>query len=114
MTANGVVPTTGNPATCSPGQLNCTLINNLFPIARTLYNIYRTDTVRASTADFLNWICDSNNAYTKGIDQNTGQNYNNEITAALQTTYGFIRLNTQSASPNNSCQLITAVHDPNS
>ena len=114
MTANGVVPTTGNPTTCNPGQLNCTLINNFFPIARTLYNIYRTDTVRASTADFLNWICDSNNAYVKGIDNNTGVNYNNEITAALQTTYGFIRLNTQTPSPNNSCQLITAVHDASS
>jgi ABC-type phosphate transport system substrate-binding protein len=106
MTANGVVATTANPSG--------TLMTNTFPIARTLYNIYRTDTVRASTADLLNWICDSNNAYVKNVDQNSGQNYNNEITAAIQTTYGFIRLNTQTASPNNSCQLITAVHDPNS
>jgi ABC-type phosphate transport system substrate-binding protein len=104
MTLNGVVPTT------SPSG---TLMNNTFPTARTLYNIYRTDTVRASTADFLNWICDSNNAFTKGVDNNTGQNYNNEITAAIQTTYGFIRLNSLTASPNNSCQLITSVAFPN-
>jgi len=89
-------------------------MQNTFPTARTLYNIYRTDTVRASTADFLNWICDSNSAFNKSNDLNTGQNYNNEITAAVQTTYGFIRLNTLTASPNNSCQLITAVHDATS
>ncbi len=106
MTQNGVTATTANPSG--------TLMQNTFPTARTLYNIYRTDTVRASTADFLNWICDSNSAYSKSTDQNTGQNYNNEITAAIQTTYGFIRLNSGTASPNNSCQVITSVHDATS
>jgi hypothetical protein len=106
MTENGITATTANPSG--------TLMQNTFPTARTLYNIYRTDTVRASTADFLNWICDSNNTFTKGVDQNTGQNYNDEITAAVQTTYGFIRLNSLTASPNNSCQLITSVHSATS
>src|ERR1700722_11159410 len=34
--------------------------NNTYPMARTLFNIYRTDTVRASVGGFLNWLCDSN------------------------------------------------------
>jgi hypothetical protein len=105
MTQNEVAPTTSSSGT---------LMNNTFPTARTLYNIYRTSTVRASTADFLNWICDSNSAFQKGKDLYTGQNYNTEITSAIQTTYGFIRLNSNTPAPNNSCQPITTVADPSS
>jgi hypothetical protein len=89
-------------------------MNNTYPTARSLYNIYRTSTVRASTADFLNWICDSNNVFQKGVDLSTGKNYDQEITTAIQTTYGFIRLTDATASPNNSCQLITSVAASNS
>lgn len=105
MTQNGVAPTK---------TATGTLMNNTFPTARTLYNIYRTSTVRASTADFLDWICDSNSASVKGTDLSTGQNYNNEVTSAIQTKYGFIRLTSSTPAPNNSCQPITAVADPNS
>lgn len=87
------------------------ILNNTYPTARTLNLIYRTDTVRASAADFLNWICDSNVAYTKGTDNNTGQPYNNEVTATIQTKYGFIRQDDANAS---TCNLITSVADPNS
>jgi hypothetical protein len=90
------------------------VMNNTYPTARSLYNIYRTSTVRASTADFLNWICDSNNVFQKGVDLSTGKNYDQEITTAIQTTYGFIRLTDATASPNNSCQLITSVAASNS
>ena len=82
------------------------LMENTYPTARTLYNIYRTDTLRASTADFLNWICDSNNVFQKGTDLNTGLNYNNELTSTINGTFGFIRLTDTTAAPNNSCQLI--------
>ena len=33
---------------------------NAYPTSRTLFNIFRTDKVRASTAGFLNWMCDTN------------------------------------------------------
>jgi hypothetical protein len=103
----------GTQATTSPTG---TLMNNTYPTARTLYNIYRTgkngnvnqgNAVRASVASFLNWICDSNVAFTKAIDLNTGVSYNSEITSAVQTQFGFIRLNSSTASPNNSCQPVT-------
>jgi hypothetical protein len=105
MLENDVVPTT---------TLGGTLLTNTFPTARTLYNIYRSDTVRGSTAGFLNWFCDANNVFTKGKDLYTGKNYDTEITTAINTTYGFIRLTDLTVAPNNSCQEITSVAFPNS
>jgi len=105
MLENEVVPTT---------SASGTLMNNTYPTARTLYNVYRTSTVRASTADFLNWICDANSTFTKGKDLYTGKSYDTELTTAINTTYGFIRLTDTTASPNNSCQLITSVASPTS
>jgi hypothetical protein len=105
MEQNGLYPSlspTGN------------VMENTYPTARSLYNVYRTSTVRASTADFLNWICDSNNVFQKGEDLTTGKNYDQEITTLINTTFGFIRLTDTTASPNNSCQLITSVAVPNS
>lgn len=97
MLENEVVPTTTQTGT---------LMTNAYPSARTLYNVYRTDTVKDSTASFLNWICDANNVFTKGTDLYTGKNYDTELTTAINTTYGFIRLTDTTAAPNNSCQLI--------
>jgi len=77
------------------------ILNNFLPTARTLFNIYRTDTIRASTAGFLNWICDSNAAFTKGSDNTTGQNFDTELTTIIQNEYGFIRLNDNSAPPSH-------------
>lgn len=105
MLEDDVIPTTTQTGT---------LMSNTYPTGRTLYNIYRTDTVRASTADFLDWICDANNNFTKGTDLYTGKNYDTEITSAINTTYGFIRLTDLTASPNNSCQMITSVANPGS
>jgi hypothetical protein len=104
MLENGVVPTT---------TVTGTLMTNGYPTARTLYNVYRTDTVRASVADYLDWWCDSNNLFQKGTDLYTGKNYDQEITNAINTTYGFIRLTDTTAAPNNSCQMITSVANPN-
>jgi hypothetical protein len=89
-------------------------MENTYPTARTLYNIYRTSTVRGSTADYLDWICDANTNFTKGTDLYTGKNYDTEITTAINTTYGFIRLSDTTAAPNNSCQMITSVASPTS
>ena len=104
----GVPPTP--TATCAQdGVTTCTIWNNTFPTARLLYNIYRTGTLRASTADFLDWICDFSTV-DHAVDNNTGINYNNEITGDIDTKYGFIRISTlQISGPNaNDCPLITA------
>ena len=105
MLENGVIPTTTQTGT---------LMQNTYPTARTLYNIYRTSTVRGSTADFLDWICDANNLFSKGTDLYTGKSYDTELTTAINTTYGFIRLTDLTGSPNNSCQMITSVASPTS
>jgi hypothetical protein len=84
LTLNGQSPSTPN------------LLNNKYPTARTLFNIYRTGTVTASTAGFLNWICDSQSAIQKEKDNYTGINFDNELTTIIQS-FGFIRLSDTSA-----------------
>ena len=108
-------------------------LSNTYPTSRTLFNIYRTSTVRASTAGFLNWICDTNpiqasgpNAgqpspqpgqVQKGKDLVSGGNFDDLLTTAITSTYGFGRLTDGSpevavskltpadgiANPNESC-----------
>jgi len=67
------------------------IFSNAYPTARVLYNIYRTDTVKASTAGFLNWICDSQTAIQKGKDNSTGLNFDTELTTLI-SSFGFTRL----------------------
>ncbi len=76
-----------------------TMLNNTYPTARALFNIYRSDTVRASTAGLLNWICDSNTAFTKGTDNSTGKNFDAELSTLINGTFGFVRLTDTSAAP---------------
>jgi hypothetical protein len=90
-------------------------LTNNYPTARTLFNIYNTTTVRASTGGFLNWICDSNTNFSKGLDNSTGLNFDAELGTLISTTFGFPRLTDESsapaistpadgvAAPNNSC-----------
>jgi hypothetical protein len=66
--------------------------NDSYPMARTLFNIYRTDTVRASTAGFLDWLCDSNSAIQKGTNHVSGGNFDTDLTNIINGTYGFSRL----------------------
>jgi hypothetical protein len=75
------------------------LLQNHYPTAITLFNIYRTDTVRASTAGFLNWICDSNTNFTKGLDNSSGLNFDSEITTVIGSVYGYPRLTDTTAAP---------------
>ncbi len=79
LTLNGKTPSNAN------------VLNNLYPTARTLFNIYNTNTVRASTAGFSNWLCDSQSAITKGADNSTGINFDTELTTTIGS-FGFIRL----------------------
>jgi hypothetical protein len=107
----------GNKLTENGGRTPTTpnLLSNAYPTARTLFNIYRSDTVRASTAGFLNWICDGNVNFQKGLDNSTGKNFDTELNGIIGTTFGFPRLTDVSpasavgtpadnlAAPNNTC-----------
>ncbi len=55
------------------------MLNNIYPTARTLFNIYNPATVRASTAGFINWVCDSQSAITKQKDNYSGLNFDTEL-----------------------------------
>ena len=72
------------------------VLNNLYATSRTLFNIYRTGTVRASTAGFLNWICDSQSGITKQKDNSSGLNFDTELSTIIGS-FGFIRLTDSSA-----------------
>jgi len=75
------------------------LLGNVYPTARALFNIYRTDTVRGSTAGFLNWICDANHDFTKSLDNSTGVNFDSELNTIITGQFGFIRLTDTSTPP---------------
>ena len=89
-------------------------LSNAYPTARVLYNIIVPSTVRASTAGFINWICDKNSTFTKKTDLNTGINFDTEVTNIINNQFGFSRLADTTPAPNNTCPLITSVGDPNS
>jgi hypothetical protein len=87
LTENGVEPTAAN------------LLQNEYPTATTLSNVYRTDTVRASTAGLLNWICDGNANFSKKLDDRTGMNFDTELTTTISSVFGFPRLTDTSIAP---------------
>jgi hypothetical protein len=100
-TAGGVIlaGTTYSGATVtlngsSPSAPN--VLGNKFATSRTIFAVYRTSTLRASTAGFLNWLCDSQSAITKQKDRTTGANLDNEVTTTIQS-FGFIRLTDKTA-----------------
>jgi hypothetical protein len=74
-------------------------LNNIYPTARTLFNIYNSATIRASTGGFLNWICDGDVNFQKQTDNSTGKNFDTELTTTISTTYGFPRLTDESTPP---------------
>jgi len=76
-----------------------TILQNTYPTAITLFNVFLTNTIRASTGGFLNWICDGNTNFEKGSDNSTGLNFDAELSTLISTTYGFPRLTDESASP---------------
>jgi len=67
--------------------------SNAFPTSRTLFNIFRTDKVRASTGGFLNWMCDTNTggSIPKGTDHVDGGNFDTDLTNIINGQYGFSR-----------------------
>ena len=101
---SGLVPT-GLPSTFVAAQMKAnnvkaSLINELannYVMARTLYNIYRTDKVRASVGGFLNWVCDQNSTFPKGTNHVDGGNFDTDITNIIGGQYGFQRLSDTTA-----------------
>ncbi len=79
LTANGVKVSTATER------------NNTYPLARTVFNIYKTDTVRASVGGFLNWLCDSNTAIQKGTNHIDGGNFDTDLTNIINGQFGFSR-----------------------
>jgi hypothetical protein len=79
--------------------ISANLLSGLYPTARTLFNIYRTGSVRASTAGLINWVCDANVNFQKGLDNTTGINADTELQTLISTTYGFPRLYDESTAP---------------
>ena len=80
LTANGQTPSIATER------------SNKYPMSRTLFNIYQSNTIRASTAGFLNWLCDSNSAIQKGTDHLDGGNYDTDVTNIINGQYGFSRV----------------------
>jgi hypothetical protein len=96
---SGLVPS-GQPSSFVASQMKAnnvkaSLTNELQngnAMARTLFNIYRTDSIKASTAGFLNFICDDNSSFQKGIDRVNGGNFDTDLTNIIGGQYGFQRL----------------------
>ncbi len=80
MAANGTKATQGNE------------VGNGYAMSRTLFNAFNTNSVRASTAGFLNWLCDSNSAFQKGTDRINGGNFDTDLTNLIGGQFGFQRL----------------------
>jgi hypothetical protein len=68
------------------------IIGGTYPTARTLFNIFRTDKVNASTGGFLNWGCDSQSAVQKGTDHVIGGNLDTDLTNIIANQYKFVRI----------------------
>ena len=48
--------------------------------------------MRASTAGFLNWLCDSNSSIQKGTDRIDGGNFDTDLNNVINGQYGFSRV----------------------
>ena len=100
----GLIPS-GQPGTFLAAQMNAdgkkaSLTNELtnsYAISRTLFNVYNTNSIRASTGGFFNWLCDSNSASQKGTDHVSGGNFDTDLTNLIVGQYGFQRLSDTTA-----------------
>ncbi len=97
--------------------------SNTYAIARTLFNIIPTGTVKSSTAGFLNWLCDGGGAsgtgtgavspmQAKGPDRFTGVNYDTDLNNIIQGQYGFSRLTDTTAELPLTSQNVNGVANP--
>jgi hypothetical protein len=111
---NSGVSVGSNPTAFTEYELNAnnvaasgpTQLSNAYPVARTLFNVFKTDTVRASVGGYLNWLCDTNSvsyksgsttytfngAIQKGTNHVDGGNYDTDLSNIIVNQYGFTRL----------------------
>lgn len=102
----------GNPGSFTETQLTAngqtsqtsTNRSNAYPASRTLWNVIRTDTVRASVGGFLDWGCDGgslnvsingttiNPMVTKGTDHVNGGNFDTDLTNIINGQFDYSRL----------------------
>ena len=76
---------------------------------RGLYNIYKSGSVRASVAGFLNYLCDTDpGKVNHGLDLTTGKNYSDELTNTISTQFVFPRVPCNVDGSGNSIPPITA------
>lgn len=127
----GVIPS-GLPAAFTSSILSSNNIlpspafdrSNHYPISRTLFNIYNSTNIKASTGGFLNWMCDGGTAsgtgtgavspmQAKGPDRFTGVNYDTDLTNIIQSKYGFSRLTDTTPELQVSSQTVNGVVNPN-
>ena len=87
---NGETPTTQN------------LLNNIYPTARTLFNIYQTTSVQGLDGRVPQLDLRLNTYFRRATDQTTGQNFDNELNTIIGGNFGFIRLTDQSIETSNS------------
>ena len=96
----GVVPA-GDPTSFTESLTNGNNVtpsiaherSNAYPTSRTLFNIFRTDKIRASAGGFLNWLCDTNTggSIAKGTNHVQGANFDLNLTNIINGQYGFSR-----------------------
>ena len=90
-TSGGVLYSATQLTANNKGFTPTNILNNNYPTARTLFNVYNTGNLNASAAGFVNWVCDSQTAITKQKDNSSGVNFDNELTSIIGS-YGFQRL----------------------
>ena len=94
LNVDNVAPSTA----CSlPGSGACFDNNgvavNQIASARKLYAVVRADTLRASTAGLLDWICDTDpSRVNHGVDMTTARNYADEVDYTINTEFLFTRV----------------------
>jgi len=105
--SGGLIPA-GQPSTFLASQMNANgvkgtpvnMLNNNYAMARTLFNVIRTDKLRASAAGFNNWLCDANSAFTKGQDRILGGNFDTDLNNLIDGQFGFQRVTDATAELN--------------
>lgn len=82
FTRQGGATTSVNGVDADPG----TILTNTYPISRDLFLVQKNNSSQA-TKTYLDWICRTSG---HGINPQTGENFDSEITAAISSS-GFIR-----------------------
>jgi hypothetical protein len=94
-----------NGVSASPGVE----LSNTIATHRGLNNIYLSTKLRASTAGFLNWVCDTDPSFANhGLDLSNGKNYSTELTNTISTQFVFPRIPCAVDGSGNSIPPITA------